>query len=52
MWTNGPYAIDPAQELKISVRLKAVAPGSSKIGFRVTTMDMYEIAPDIEVLVK
>ncbi|MHB8280839.1 MAG: glycosyltransferase family 117 protein [Candidatus Humimicrobiaceae bacterium] len=49
MWTSGPYVLDPAKELKVAVRIKAVAPGNDIIGFRVTTMDIFETAPEIEV---
>jgi hypothetical protein len=52
MWTKGPYILEPAEELKVAVRVKAVAPGNDKIGFKVTTMKVYENAPDILVSVK
>ncbi|MHB1442912.1 MAG: glycosyltransferase family 117 protein [Candidatus Humimicrobiaceae bacterium] len=52
MWTNGPYVLDPGKELKVAVRIKAVAPGNDKIGFRVTTMKIFKTAPDIAVSVK
>lgn len=51
MWTNGPYVLDPAKKLKVAVKIKAVAPGNDKIGFRVTTMNIYEAAPEIEVII-
>jgi hypothetical protein len=51
MWTKGPYVLGPAKELKVAVRVKAVAPGNDKIGFKVTTMNIYENAPDISVTV-
>ena len=52
MWTNGPYILEPAGELKVAVRVKALAHGSDKILFRVTTLSKYENAPDIAVAVK
>ncbi|MHB1347264.1 MAG: protein O-mannosyl-transferase family [Candidatus Humimicrobiaceae bacterium] len=52
MWTNGPYILEPGKELKVAVKIKAVAPGNDKIGFRVTTMKIYEPAPDMEVTVR
>ncbi|MHB1254538.1 MAG: protein O-mannosyl-transferase family, partial [Candidatus Humimicrobiaceae bacterium] len=52
MWTNGPYVLDPGKELKVAVRIKAIAPGNDKIGFRVTTMKIFKTAPDIAVSVK
>ena len=52
MWTNGPYILEPGKELKVAVRVKAIAPGNDKIIFRVTTMKIYENAPEIAVTVK
>ena len=52
MWTNGPYILEPGKELKIAVKIKAVSPGNDKIGFRVTTMQIFEYAPDIKVTVR
>ena len=52
MWTNGPYVLGPAEELKVAVRIKAVSPGSDKIGFRVTAYNIFINAPDVMVSVK
>ena len=52
MWTNGPYVLEQAGELKVAVRVKALASGSDKIVFRVTTLNKYENAPEIAVTVK
>lgn len=51
MWTKGPYVLEPGKELKVAVKVQAVAPGEDIIGFRITTMKIYEPAPDIKVLI-
>lgn len=51
MWTKGPYVLEPGKELKVAVKVQAVAPGEDIIGFRITTMKIYEPAPDIEVII-
>ena len=51
MWTNGPYVLEPGKELKVAVKIKAVAPGNDKMSFRITTLQIYEAASDIAVIV-
>lgn len=52
MWTNGPYVIEPSKQIKIAFKIKAAAPGDDNIKFQITTMKVYESAPDIKVIVK
>ncbi len=49
MWTEGPYIIEPSEELIISVRVKAVAPDENNIKFRITTNNIHVEAPEMAV---
>lgn len=51
MWTKGPYIIQPGKQIKIAFKVKAVVPGQGNIGFKITTMKIYEPAPDIKVTI-
>ncbi|MDD3520984.1 MAG: DUF2723 domain-containing protein [Actinomycetota bacterium] len=52
MWTNGPYIVEPSEELTISVKVKAVAPDENSIRFRITTNNLYEEAPEVILRIK
>jgi len=52
MWTNGPYIIEPSQEMTISVKVKAVAPDENSIRFRITTNNLYEEAPEVIISIQ
>lgn len=52
MWTNGPYIIEPSGKIRISVRVKAVAPDENNIRFRITTNNLYVEAPEVTIRIK
>ena len=52
MWTNGPYIIEPSGEIRITVKVKAIAPDENSIRFRITTNNLYEEAPEVTVSIK